>query len=141
MDNITTGQAIVKHETPTDSTISISNIKIRSQINIMLGKELNEIILSPVIGIQKIRKVLHYHSLDIPALYELEPEGDEVVIEMNQFGEILDYNRPENEEKDCYYLYILYHLNDDGYYEFYAQITDDEGIEEIMSEDLDIEDV
>jgi hypothetical protein len=141
MDNITTGQAIVKHETPTDSTVSISNVKVRSEINLALGKELNEIILSPVTGIQKIRKVLHSYHLDIPALYELEPEGDEVVIEMNQFGVIFDYNKPENEDNESYYLYILYHLTDDGYYEFYAQVTDEEGIEDIMSEDQDLEDV
>jgi hypothetical protein len=30
-------------------------------------------------------------------------------------------------------LYVLYSLSDEGYYEFYAEITDDAGIEKLLS--------
>ena len=32
------------------------------------------------------------------------------------------------------YLYFIYYLTDDGNYEFHAEITNDEGIEEILSD-------
>jgi hypothetical protein len=143
MNSIETGQAIVKHETPTDSTSSISNPKIRAEINYRLGNELNEIILSPIMGVQKIRKVLNRFSLDIPALYDLEPEGDEVVIEMDQFGKVKDaYDMPQlnhTENETLYYLYLLYYLTDHGHYDFYVELTDEEGIEEIMKADDELE--
>jgi len=147
MHNIENGQAIVRHETPHDSSISITNIKVRTEINIALSKELGDLILSPIVGIQKIRKVLYRFSLDIPALFDLDDEGDEVVLEMDQFGKVYDaYDMPQiqplDPESKLYYLYILYVLNDNGYYEFHSEITDEEGIEEILKEgEEDLEDV
>lgn len=146
MHNIETGQAIVKHETPKDSDISINNPLVRTEINYRLGNELNEIILSPVIGVQKVRKVLVRYGLDIPALYDLEPEGDEVVLEMDQFGKVVDsLNLPQfdtHDEDQMYYLYMLYYLNDEGSYDFYVELATAERIEEIFiqDEELDEED-
>lgn len=136
-NNIQTGQAIVKHETPHDSSVSISNIKVRMEINYRLGNELNDVILTPVVGVQKVRKVLNRYGLDIPALYELDHEGDEIVLEMDQFGKVRDfYDMPQfdsEEDDETYYLYLIYYLTDEGTYDFYAEVTDDEGIEEIMA--------
>jgi hypothetical protein len=136
-ESIEVGQAVIKHEPPTDSSISITNPKIRSEINYRFGNELKDLILSPVDGIQKVRKVLHRFGLDIPALYDLDHDGDEVVLEMNQFG-ILTYDHDNDEDDETYYLYLLYCLTDNGTYDFHAEITDEDGIEEIMKEE-DIE--
>jgi hypothetical protein len=145
MHNIDKGQAIVKHETPTDSSISIHNLETRVEINIRLSKELDDLILSPIVGVQKVRKVLHFYGLDIPALFELEPEGDEIVLEMDQYGKVRDaYDMPQfgGNTEPLYYLYLIYVLNDKGYYDFHTELTDDEGIKEILSEDdEDLDDV
>ena len=142
MNGIISKQAVVKHETPHDSSVGIDNPRIRADINIRLSNEFNELILSPVVGIQKVRKVLHQYGLDIPALYELVPDGDEVVLEMDQYGKIRDYYSPVEWNAVSYYLYLLYVLNDQGYYDFHAELTDEAGIEEIMSEeDEDIDNV
>jgi hypothetical protein len=129
-DNITVGQAKHAHETPVDSSISISNIKIRNELNYQLFNELSAPVTSIQIGIQKIRKVLHAHGLDIPVLYELDPEGDETVFEMNQYGV---------KQNETVYLYLIYSLSDDGYYDFHSELIDEEGLEEIISEDDDEE--
>jgi hypothetical protein len=34
-----------------------------------------------------------------------------------------------------FYLYLIYYLADDGRYDFYAELTDDEGLNEIMSDE------
>jgi hypothetical protein len=36
-------------------------------------------------------------------------------------------------------LYVLYYQTDDGNYDFYARVDDEEGIEEIISEDEQLE--
>ena len=102
--------------------ISITDDKIREGINRHLDNELDDTILSPESGIQKIRKVLYRYGVDIPALYGTDPEGDEIVLDLD--------------EKDGkYYLYLIYALTDDNHYEFYAEIVDEEGLEEIESDE------
>jgi len=105
-----------------DVPISITDEKVRDGINRHLDNELDDTILSPESGIQKIRKVLARFGVDMPALYGTDPEGDEIVIDL--------------EEVDGkYYLYLIYALTDDGRYEFYAEIVDEEGLEEIESDE------
>jgi hypothetical protein len=134
--NIEAGQAFEKHETPTDGSISISNSRVRAEINYRLDGELDDIFLSPESGIQRVRKVLHRFSLDMPALYDADAEGDEIVIRLDQFGRVIDFtNLISNKVEEIFYLYLIYYLTDDGRYEFYAELTDEEGLNEIMSDE------
>jgi hypothetical protein len=107
----------------TDS-VNITDPEIRDKINQDLNHELTDLILSPESGVQKIRKVLMSFGLDMPALYGAEPEGDELV---------LDVESMHGDEQ--FYLYLIYYLADDGRYDFYAELTDDEGLNEIMSDE------
>jgi hypothetical protein len=99
-------------------SVSLSDPQVRDTINQRLNHELTDLILSPESGIQKIRKVLHLAGLEMPALYDAETEGDELVFEVGQ-----------------YFLYLIYYLADDGRYDFYAELTDEAGLTEIMSEE------
>ena len=134
--SIEPGQAFEKHETPTDGSISISNPRVRAEINYRLDGELDDIFLSPESGIQRVRKVLHRFSLDMPALYDADAEGDEIVIRLDQFGRVIDFtNLIPNKVEEIFYLYLIYYLTDDGRYEFYVELTDEEGLNEIMSDE------
>ena len=94
------------------------NGDIMEEVNSQLETKLQESILSPESGIQKIRKVLGMFDMDMPALYDVDPEGEEMV-----FG------------IDGSYLYIIYALTDDGRYDFYAELTDEDGLSEILSDE------
>ena len=134
--NIEAGQAFEKHETPTDGSISISNPRVRAEVNYRLDGELDDIFLSPESGIQRVRKVLHRFSLDMPALYDADAEGDEIVIRLDQFGHVIDFTYLiPNKVEEIFYLYLIYYLTDDGRYDFYAELTDEEGLNEIMSDE------
>ena len=117
--NMATGQKI-----SVANSESIMDFKVRDAINQKINHELTDLILSPESGIQKIRKVLLSYGLDMPALYDTDEEGDELVLDVESFG--------DNEQL---YLYIIYYLEDDGRYDFYAELTDDEGLDEIMSDE------
>jgi hypothetical protein len=108
---------------PVDSIVQ--DLAIEEAINAQLSKELNDIILSPQIGFLKIRKVLRMFNLDIPTSYAVEQEGDEVVLDLLGDTDSL--------------LYVLYYQTDDGNYDFYACVDDEEGIEEIISKDEQLE--
>jgi hypothetical protein len=120
-------QTIIAQGPNTDIDITIENI--REGINRQLDNELDDTILSPESGIQKIRKVLARFGVDMPALYGTDPEGDEVVVDLTE---------DENTEK--YYLYFIYVLSDDNRYDFYAEIVDEAGLDEIESDEEEDED-
>jgi hypothetical protein len=99
------------------------NLDVAGAVNHDLDMELDDIILSPEIGFYKIRKVLHRYGFDLPALYGIEEEGDESVFDLH----------------DGSLLYVLYYLTDDGNYDFYAKLTDEAGVEEMLSKDEGLE--
>jgi hypothetical protein len=123
-------QAEEAHEPTGEGKTSVDNPKVRMEMNYRLVNELYTPFLSPEGGIQAIRKVLHRFGFDMPALYDADSEGDEIVFELNQYG-LGEYETN---------IYILYYLTDEGHYEFYAEIGDDERMEELLSdEELDEE--
>ena len=123
-------QYLAELNNETDQIIKVNDLtkitdpKVRDRINERLNHELTDLILSPESGIQKVRKVLMSFGLDMPALYDAEPEGDEL---------ILDVESMQGDEQ--FYLYLIYYLADDGRYDFYAELTDEEGLNEIMSDE------
>jgi hypothetical protein len=118
-------QAEEAHEPTGEGKSSVDNPKVRMEANYRLTNELYTPFLSPEGGIQAIRKVLHRFGFDMPALYDADPEGDEIVFELDQYG-IGNYETN---------IYILYYLTDEGHYEFYAEIGDDERMEELLSDE------
>jgi hypothetical protein len=120
------GQAIDAHEPTGEDSISALNPNVITEINFRLRNELNEILLTADQGIQKIRKTLHRYGFDLPAIYEADREGDELVIELNQFG----FDDIESN------IYILYYMTDRGVYDFYAEVGDDKRMDELLSDGL-----
>ena len=117
------GQFLTELAMPVDSVVH--DVAIEEAVNAQLDKELQDVILSPQIGFLKIRKVLRMFNFDIPTSYAIEQEGDEVVLDLLGDTDSL--------------LYVLYYQTDDGNYDFYARVDDEEGIEEIISEDEQLE--
>jgi len=125
--NIDPGQAEEAHEPTQRASSSVLNPAIQAEINSMLDRELMEYpIQNAQAGIQKIRKVIHRFGMDMPALYDLDPEGDEITFDLNQ------YDNPDV----TIYLYVLYYITDEGYYDFYAQVGDEETIDKLASEEM-----
>ena len=108
---------------PVDPSLAIDVVN-EELINEQLAKELSSTILSPQIGFYKIRKVLRSFGYDMSISYEIETDGDEVILNIVGTNSL---------------LYVLYYISDSGSYDFYALIDDEEGIEELISADEDLE--
>jgi len=124
LSGVEDAQAKKAHEPTGEGSSQITNPKIRMEINFRLTNELYGPFLSPEGGIQSIRKVLNRYGFDMPALYDADPEGDEIAFEIEQFGQD---NLATN-------IYILYYLTDEGHYEFFAEVGDDARMDELMAE-------
>ncbi len=108
-------QPIVSKEVPFDQ---IGADQSQTEINNRLDRDLNNVFLSPESGIQIIRRVLFLYGHDMPALYDADPEGDEVVIDLD----------------DNLGVYIIYSLTDDDDYEFYAEVGNENRMQELLSD-------
>ena len=111
LNSPTTTEAVEIVEMQDDSSVSM--------VNRLLETELDKPFLSPQSGILAIRKVLQYVNESIPALYDIDTEGDEVVLDL----------------ENGLSLYLIYGPSDEGYYEFYAEAGDEERMNELLSED------
>jgi len=108
------GQVDVFGQPPQVGGLSIS----KDEINRSFMMELGDLILTPEAGIQRIRKVLARYGEDMPALYDADIVGDEIILPIGGM-----------------FLYIIYCLDDDVRYDFYAELTDEEGLQEILSDE------
>ena len=114
MDGVTPGEGAPSPTMVDDKTID--------QVNFCLDTDLDKPFLSPESGIQAIRKVLSRFEIDLPALYGANSEGDEIVMQLS--NDVAMTN-----------IYILYYLTDDNHYEFYAEIGDEETMNDLMSDE------
>jgi hypothetical protein len=104
-------------------TLAMDSEDLVDVINQQLEAELSQNFSSPESGFEKLREIVSGYGGEMPSLSDLDSEGDEIAIDVNE----------------DLVLYVIYSLTEAGDYEFYAEITDDEGLEEIMSEEDDEE--
>lgn len=142
LNNIENSQAAEAHEPTGEASSSVVNPAVLTQVNMFLNVQFRDKVLTAEDGIARIRKSLHRFGFDMPALYEADPEGDEVVFDIHQFG-IPVGPTPTNTDvglpEATTYLYVLYYLTDEGYYDFYAQVTDEAGLNELIETDEEID--
>lgn len=101
---------------------SVADFGIVREINTILFTELEKDFLTPQAGFEVIRRILNTYDVDMPVVFGLDNDGDETVLDVSAYGNSLAGTL----------LYVLYSLSDEGYYEFYAELTDDAGIEKLL---------
>ena len=104
-------------EEPIDFDVE-GDIEDFDEVNESLFDELARPVMSPQSGFLIIRGVMSSFGYEFPLVYDLSDEE----------GEHIFVLKPDN------YLYVLYSVSDDGYYEFHAEITDGDGLDDILSE-------
>jgi hypothetical protein len=91
------------------------------ELNNCLFRDLSSPFLSVQAGFSFLRKTLFSYGIDIPPVFDLDPDGDEMLLDVSGYG-----------AQQTSLLYVLYSLTDDGYYEFYAELTDEAGADELL---------
>lgn len=115
-------KSFLNEETESAINESVADSAVIGKVNTLLYTELERLFLTPQAGFELIRKILFMYGVDMPALFDIDPDGDEVVLDVSVYGESVMGTL----------LYILYSPTDEGYYEFYAEVTDEAGIEELV---------
>jgi hypothetical protein len=99
------------------------------QVNDQLGQQLAKFVPSIEQAFDSIRATLSMHEYSLQESLVYDVEGDELVFELNS----------NNELKERCFLYVIFYRTDDGQYDIFAEVTDEEGLDALMSEDTDEE--
>lgn len=101
--------------------VDVNDPAVRADINQAL-MDLDKQFLSAEAGLEMLRSILSQFGADFSFSVEAESPDDDYECE-----EVISIDGTN------YFLYINYGLTDDGYYEFYSEIVDENELEEIMS--------
>jgi hypothetical protein len=112
-------QVIVSDE-PTDNSVGNSV----DSINDRLEEIQNTPFESISDGLSEITKVLFDYGINMNQVDDIEEEGDEFFVDLDETN----------------YLYVVYAQNDDGLYDFYAEVVDEDQLEEILEDEDEPED-
>jgi len=100
----------------------MESMDARDSINQDLADALDSNPESPEDGFEIIKAIFGNYGVNEIPLDELNFEGDEIAVDIETVNGPL-------------VLYVIYSLTDDNNYEFYAELTDDEGLEELISDE------
>jgi hypothetical protein len=128
--------------------VDLSKQETRNEINRSLAAELSRNYVNPYTAWVRVGKILSTYHVILPrVLFKDADEGEEIVA-ISQFGTKSGYAKdgsgviiPPNatDSENEYYLYFSYTLGESGFYETYATVTDDAGLNELVDNDGDEE--
>lgn len=103
-----------------------------NQVNNQLSQKLDEYVPSLTEAFEIILSILDTHGLSFDLTdevfnYPYNEEGDELVFDLKMGMDSMPISDV--------FLYVIYYKTDDGQYDFFAEVTDEERLEELLSED------
>ena len=119
-DNVEVGQAEDFHEPTGTFSSSLSNPRTRSQLNYFLVNHLKDRFRAPEVAMETIYKSLGQFGVHIPSTYVPDQEADELAIDLKQY-----------DQETPYKLYLIYDL-ENGYYNFHAEVADEDRIADLL---------
>ena len=119
-DNVEVGQAEDFHEPTGTFSSSLSNPRTLSQLNYFLVNNLKNKFRAPEVALETIYKSLAQFGVHMPSTYVPDQVADELAIDLKQY----DQDTP-------YKLYLIYDL-ENGYYNFHAEVADEDRIADLL---------
>lgn len=123
--------------------VDLKNPATRNEINRNLAAELSSRFTNSYGGWIKIRRVLELYGISLPKVIFNDVEEGEEIVAISQFnawgadlsGLVTSPNIHIEDEE--HYLYYSYEVSDSGFYQAFATITDEEGLNDFISDELE----
>ena len=117
--------------------VGVENSSVRDNINSLLSGVTTKSVVTPYVSLERVRKALAYYHIFIPAHQFMEGNSGNVIFNISQFGE--KYGQTNTGEfisknDSPYFLYFEYQMNDLGLFDVFAEIVDDDDLEEILGD-------
>jgi hypothetical protein len=86
-------------------------------INNQLNDTLENPIITPQSGMQRVRNILSRYGIDMPIVFDMDDDGDEYAFKVGD-----------------HYLYFIYGKMENDLYEAYSEISDESRLSELMDD-------
>jgi hypothetical protein len=122
--------------------VDLSKPSTVNEINRNIAAELSRGWMTPYGGWKKVCRVLEMYNIDVPKMVFSDAEEGEEVVVISQFGHkfgaSLDgtVTQPNDQNEPEYYLYYSYDIDETGFYKSYAVVTDEDGLNDLIGDDL-----
>lgn len=117
--------------------IGVEDPSVRDNINSLLSGVTAKSVVTPYVSLERVRKALAYYHIYLPAHQFMEGNSGNIVFNISQFGQKYGQtNTGEFLSKDDspYYLYFEYQMNDLGLFDVFAEVVDDDELEELLGD-------
>jgi hypothetical protein len=122
-------------------SIDIKDSAVEDAINRYISAVTAKSCVTPYIALEKVRKILAYYKIFLPQTVFLEGDEGHEVFEISQFGDkmgMTDDGVVKVKNDDGLYLYFEWMMNEDGLFDVFSEIVDDDELDELL-EDFDEE--
>lgn len=117
--------------------IGIEDESVRDNINSLLNGVTTKPVVTPYISLERVRKVLAYYHIFLPANQFMRGDCGNKVFNISQFGEkfgMTNDGEVITKSDSPYYLYFEYQMNDYGLFDVYTEIVEEDELEELLSD-------
>jgi hypothetical protein len=117
--------------------VGVENSSVRDNINSLLNGVTTKSVVTPYVSLERVRKALAYYHIFLPAHQFMEGNSGNVIFNISQFGE--KYGQTNTGEfvsksDSPYFLYFEYQMNDLGLFDVFAEVVDDDELEELLGD-------
>jgi len=117
--------------------VGVENSSVRDNINSLLSGVTTKSVVTPYVSLERVRKALAYYHIFLPAHQFMEGNSGNVIFNISQFGE--KYGQTNTGEfvsksDSPYFLYFEYQMNDLGLFDVFAEVVDDDELEELLGD-------
>jgi len=116
-----------------EGVIDINNSNVRATLNSLLGMATSGRFVTPYIPFMKASRLLAKYSIILPQTILMGQSGRKV-FNIDQFGlkiGMKDDGKVVTKDQSDYKVFFEYKLNEDGMYEIYCEVIDQDDIDEI----------
>lgn len=117
--------------------ISIKNPDTLDLVNNQIHTVTDDAFSTPYMALERVRKVLGYFHIHLPAYRFLEGDEGNTVFDIQQFGiqdGIDDKGEQVNTPESGLFLYFEYRQDDDGLYTIFSEIVEEDDLNDLLDD-------
>lgn len=121
----------------TKAALSITDNDAIGGLNALIARATNRAFITPYIALENIQKILAQHFIFLPK-HNLD-DGDQgnLIFHLDQYGSVVGQTNDGQfnlTPESGMYFYFEYSLNDNGFYDIFSEIVDEDDLEEILQD-------
>ena len=121
----------------TKSLLSLGDDDAIGGLNALIARATKSSCTTPYVALERIQKILAQHFIFLPKHALNDGDQGNLIFHLDQFGSKLgqtDDGEINLTPESGMYFYFEYSLNENGYYEVFSEIVNEEDLEEILQD-------